>query len=202
MKLYNLAKGCAECRICEGAAYQTPPVLYAGHGTSPIIAIGQNPGEIKDSDMARQRWLDIFNNLSDDNVSKFMPVWYMWDFYDSPGYKRLSQVFGKGWLMDGQIMWTNAVRCRTEGNATPSKEMLKTCKTWTEQLLEDRKAIIMVGGAARHQIMREEVKKLDWGVPKRHPSLGLILAIKHYSAWKGDDVKTYRKAVKKLKEAI
>ena len=202
MSLYKLAEGCAQCRVCEGAAYQTPPVLFAGHPDASIIAIGQNPGEIKTTDIARRQWMHIFDKVSIDIVYPAMPAWYLWDFYGSPGYARLSKVFGKKWLFDGIMMWTNAVRCRTPKNAKPSKEMMDTCNTWTQQLLEGRKAIIMVGAAARWQVLGKEAKKLEWGVPKKHPRLGFILAIRHYSTWKGEDASLYKEAVKRVRDRI
>jgi len=203
MNLFSLAKGCAECRACEDAAYQTPPVLYAGYTSAPILAIGQNPGEIKPSDKARQDWMDIFVHMPDEDLCDIMPAFYLWDFYSSPGYKRLCNVFGDDWLLKGEMIWTNAIRCRTPGNAQPSDEMLETCKTWTNQLMEGRKAIIMVGGVARQQVLGEDSVKLEWGAPKKHPTLGYILAIKHYAArgWR-DDIKMYKQAVDKLKERV
>lgn len=202
MSLYELAEGCAQCRVCEGAAYQTPPVLFAGHPDSPIVSIGQNPGEIKKTDTARQQWMHLFDTMPAEIMMPIMPAWYTWDFLFSPGYTRMSKVFGKNWLSNGGMIWTNAVRCRTPGNASPSREMANTCITWTQHLLENRNAIIMVGGLARHQILGEDAKKLPWGIPKRHPKLGFLLAIKHYSAWKDDDVSLYKEAFKRVREKI
>lgn len=202
MNLSNLASGCAMCRACEGAAYQTPPVLYAGYPDAPIIAIGQNPGEIKTTDEARNAWLEIFQHSNEEELSKHMAFWYAWDFYDSPGYSRLEKIFGQGWLLEGNMAWTNAVRCRTKGNAPPSGNMITACKTWTEQVIEGRKAIIMVGGVARSQVMGEDARKLEWGSPRKHPDLGFILAVKHYSAWKGTEAKIYADAVKRVKERV
>lgn len=201
MNLVSLAKGCAECRACEGAAYQTPPVLYAGTSIAPIIAIGQNPGEIKSSDKARQSWMRIFERATPEVLNDHMSFWYQWDFFDSHGYRQLEKIFGNNWLFEGKIMWTNAVRCRTKNNERPPEEMFGTCKTWTEQLISGRKAIIMVGGYARLQVLGDQASKLEWGTPKKHPRLGYILAIKHYAAWRGTkEIEVYKKAVKKLKE--
>lgn len=202
MNLSNLAEGCAMCRACEGAAYQTLPVLYAGWPDAPIIAIGQNPGEIKPTDKPRNEWLEIFEHTNEELLSKHMAFWYSWDFYGSPGHARLVKVFGKDWLIKGDIAWTNAVRCRTKGNKPPLPAMQTNCTTWTDQLLEGRKAIIMVGSMARLQVLGKTAQKLEWGSPRKHPVLGFILAIKHYSAWKGDDAEIYADAVKRVKEKI
>jgi len=206
MNLWDLASGCAKCRSCEGAAYQTPPLLFAGNPSAPILAIGQNPGEIKASDTARQEWIEIFEHLHVDDVdvvAKILPVWYAWDFYGSPGNGRLGEVFGDRWLLNGRIMWTNAVRCRTPDNEKPDESMVFTCRAWTRQLLEGRKAVIMVGVTARQQILGDKAVKLEWGAPKKHPELGYILAIKHYGAWRGkEEVEGYKKAVDRIKELV
>jgi uracil-DNA glycosylase len=202
MNLRSLAEGCAACRACKGAAYQTPPVLYAGWPDAPIIAVGQNPGEIKPTDKPRNEWIKIFEHTHEEEINKHMAFWYSWDFYGSPGHARLAELFGTDWLMTGDIAWTNAVRCRTKGNAHPSSEMMTNCMTWTDQLLEGRKAIIMVGTRARLQVLGEAAIKLEWGAPKKHPTIGFLLAIKHYTAWKGDDAKIYAEAVKRLKEKV
>jgi len=203
MEFWSLAEACAECRACEGAAYQTPPVLFAGNPNAPIVAIGQNPGEIKAADKTRQEWIHIFRTLPEDVVSRVLPVWYVWDFSSSPGYARLAKVFGHDWLLDGSFIWTNAVRCRTERNALPSKEMIDVCGTWTSKLIEGRKAIIMVGAVSRAQVLGDDAKKLEWGAPKRHPTLGYILAIKHYSVWRNEaEVESMKKAVDRIKELV
>ncbi len=204
MNLWDLANGCANCRSCEGAAYQTPPLLFAGNPSAPILGIGQNPGEIKPTDKARQEWMMIFEHLHLDDtsaVARILPIWYLWDFLGSPGNGRLERVFGKSWLLNGEFLWTNAVRCRTKGNLSPHPEMVDTCKTWTDQLVEGRRAIIMMGTMARSQVLGKDAHKLEWGAPKKHPRLGYILAIKHYSAWRGkEEILGYRNAVKRLKE--
>lgn len=203
MNLYDIAEGCASCDVCEGSGYQTPPVLFAGNPDAPLLAIGQNPGEMKESDVNRMAWMHMMEGMIPDKILfPFMPFWYQWDFTTSPGYKRLSKVFGNKWVEEGLIAWTNAVRCRTPDNASPPKQMIEACFSWTQQLLEGRKGVIFVGAVARLQVLKERHLRLPWGVPKKHPRLGLILAIKHYSAWSGDDEATYREAVKLVKKKV
>jgi uracil-DNA glycosylase len=146
--------------------------------------------------------MKIFGLAGSDVVNRFMPAWYLWDFSTSPGYKRMSKVFGEDWLFDKRMLWSNVVRCRTSGNATPSREMLDNCKTWTSELLSERKAVVMVGLIAKDAILGPEAAKLEWGVPRRHPKFGIVLAIRHYSTWEGDEEKTYREAFKRVLEAV
>lgn len=194
--LDSLAVGCAKCRVCDGAAYQTPPVFFAGRQEAPIIAIGQNPGEIKDVDIARQQWIQLFNAF---DLTNFVPSWYLWDFVSSPGYHILKKVFGENWLANGEVVWTNAVRCRTKNNASPSRDMIEACKVWTDALLQNRKAIIMVGAVSRLQILGPEAAKLDWGIPRKHARFGYLLAIKYYAAWDERDPIVYAEAFERIR---
>lgn len=203
--LRSLSVGCAGCKVCEGAGYQTPPVLYAGNPDAKIIAIGQNPGEIKAADRDRQFWMDAFKRMDVKDVASILPAWYQWDFGTSPGHRHMASVFGSpSWLLDGGIMWTNAVRCRTKNNASPSDAMVTACNVWTESLLEGKKAIILVGNVARSQVLGVDAPKLEWGIPRKHPRFGLVLAIKHYAAWATAEETTqyseaFRRIVEKLK---
>lgn len=196
------AANCASCTVCEGNGYQTPPVLFAGNPNAKILAIGQNPGEIKESDTARQRWMDIFNCPYTESVGNYIQAWYTWDFTASPGYSRMAFVFGGAWILDGLVAWTNAVRCRTQGNAAPSLQMVENCRLWTNELLSNREAVVMVGKVARDAILDGDAAKLEWGVPRRHPKLGIVLAIKHYSAWSSRDEAVYAQAFQRVKEAL
>jgi uracil-DNA glycosylase len=200
--LHSLALGCASCRVCEGAAYQTPPVFYAGGPNAPILAVGQNPGEFKITDKDRMVWSELFKKADPQDVASLMPLWYQWDFSTSPGYHRLEQVFGLDWLTEGIVMWSNAVRCRTKNNAVPEPQMIESCKVWTNSLLDDRKAIIMVGNLAKHQVLGSEASMLDWGAPRKHPRLGIIMAIKHYSAWEASDAATYSEAFQRIRSKV
>lgn len=200
--LWRKSKGCAECTVCEGSGYQTPPVLFAGNPDAPILALGQNPGEIKESDLARQRWMGIFKSPFCPNPTDYMPLWYLWDFTTSPGYSRMEYIFGRGWILDGVVAWSNVVRCRTKDNGPPSTQMVENCKTWTNALLEGRKAVILVGAVAKNAVLDDDAGKLEWGVPRRHPHLGIALAIKHYVAWSARDEAMYAQAFRRVLEAL
>lgn len=199
--LPSLARGCASCRVCEGAAYQTPPVFFAGNPNAPIVAIGQNPGEIKDKDEARQAWMRLFKTFEERDLINLMPLWYTWDFYNSHAHQALGFVFGADWLAKGEIMWTNAVRCRTPGNLAPDS-MMEACKTWTQPLISNRKAVIMVGVMARAQVLGSDADKLQWGIPRHHPRFGYIMAIKHYAAWGSEDPGKYQSSFERIQYRI
>lgn len=60
----------------------------------------------------------------------------------------------------------------------------------------------MVGALARHALLGDDAAKLEWGVPRRHPSLGIILAIKHYSAWSAREEAIYLQAFARVREVL
>lgn len=198
---------CAICRLCEGAAHLSSPVL--GHGrqlNAPILAVAQNPGVFSPEDIDHVWWSAYADASKDTSVWQ---AYATWTVERSTCYSQMARVFGDGWLETGAVYWTNAVRCRTPDNARPSDEMLATCKLYTEKLMKDRKAIIAVGAVARAQLFGDKSELLPWGVVKRHPDLGaIVLAIKHYAAWgRGgvsyeDEVAQYRTAFVKLATAI
>lgn len=202
--LRSLAVGCADCKVCEGAGYQTPPVLYAGNPNAKVIAIGQNPGEIKATDQDRQFWMTALSRMDAKDVASILPAWYQWDFGTSPGHNHMASVFGSSaWLLNGEVMWTNAVRCRTKNNASPPEAMITACNVWTEALLEGRKAVIMVGNVARQQVLGSEAAKLEWGVPRKHPRFGMVMAIKHYAAWTSSaETKQYAEGFQRIMEKL
>jgi uracil-DNA glycosylase len=176
--------------------------MFAGSPKAPILALGQNPGEIKSSDEQRRVWIETFAQADPGISGPGTAFWDFWDFIGSHGYQQLTKIFGKDWLMNKKMVWSNAVRCRTPGNATPIDEMIDACSVWTKLMIENRKAIIMVGNVAKHQVLKEKAGDLDWGIPRRHPTLGIVLAIKHYSAWKSGDAESYRKAFKEVVKKI
>lgn len=146
--------------------------------------------------------MDLFKMFGELETNRLMPSWYSWDFYGSHAHQMLGFVFGPGWLLKGEIMWTNAVRCRTPDNVTPIPDMIAACSTWTQSLIRDRKAVIMVGGIARNQVLGDDADKLDWGIPRRHPRLGYVMAIKHYAAWKSADAGKYQVAFERIQNRI
>lgn len=192
---------CAACRVCEGAAYQAVPSLYAGYFSAPVLVIAQNPGEIKPNDKLRLLTADQLKRETEAFVSDVaFWSWYMWDFGTSYGCKTLERIFGKDWLTSGTYVYTNAVRCRTKGNATPSLEMKATCRFWTTEMIKDRKAIVLIGKLAAEQLLAGDASSISFGEIKKHKWYGHVLYIPHYSAWKhGDDVR-FRNLVKKLLE--
>ena len=190
---------CLDCRLCKGSHFMWPPVLFTGKFDAPVLVIGQNPGVFPESDwrmtagvklekisMSLDSLLETFNiNRLEDRVISD----YHEDFGESFGAKMLGKVFGSDWMDGDDFCFTNAVRCRTPENATPSEEMQHNCYMWTLKLLDmPRKAIVLVGAVARNQVLSGKMdNRLSWGVIRTlQPSGTKVMAIKHWSAWKHD----------------
>lgn len=211
MELLDQLSACACCRFCEGAAYQAPPALYLGSSKAPIIVIAQNPGELHPKDSFRVEMCKMMNEYVN-NATKGADVdpnailaWYSADFSISPAYTKMVQVFGETWIKDGQILYTNAVRCRTPHNDTPSSQMKETCMTWTRILAyrQSVKAIVFIGKFAVDQFLGDKASKLPVNVIKRHGESGkLLLALPHYVTWKSEDVPSYRETFDRLTKTI
>jgi uracil-DNA glycosylase len=199
----------ASCRLCAGAAYQSPPVFLAGSSNPKVLVIGQNPGEIKPDDVDRLWWADKMADAyskspSLDGAGVLLKNWYDWDFGTSGGAKRMGQVFGDSWVENGDFAFTNAVRCRTPGNKAPTAEMVDNCTTYTRKLMFNfhLKAIVMMGQVAVGQVLGADAHKLSWATPRRHPKLGIIMSIKHYASWHGEDLKDSREAWARVAKEI
>ena len=191
---------CARCRVCEDAAYQAPPVAYVGDFDSPILVVAQNPGEIKSGDLvrkatARNMLLKANRTTADSDISDVILGWYFEDFTTSPGYKEMSKLFGKDWLLSGIYLYTNAVRCRTQFNKSPSSQMQTECWKYTRQLLFDREAVVMIGSVAKQQVC---------GTMKLTKSVATLvdgkyyLYIPHYVRWTAPKIEAYQYALRSI----
>lgn len=179
--------GCTGCRLCEGAAYQLPPFLYAGSSKPSVLVIAQNPGEIG-SDKENQWRFDLAALTTaeefETNAAAIKTI-YDVDFITSYGYKQMSKIFGDTWLLNGKFMYTNAVRCRTPGNASPSDEMVSNCMGWTAQLPMPM-IVVLMGKVAMKQFCKMEGKpELEaWKLVRLRKDKGTtyVITIPHYAA--------------------
>lgn len=174
-------RACSNCRLCEGAAYQMPPFLFAGSDEPDILVIAQNPGEMKDD------WRFAIADYSfAAKTPEALKTIYDIDFITSHGYKTMGSIFGEGWLATGRFMYTNAVRCRTPGNKEPSAQMVTNCAGWTSQL-PTPPLVVLMGKTAAYQfctmVKKPELK--PWKIVKlKGHGLTHIMTIPHYVAMK------------------
>lgn len=174
---------CSLCRACEGSAYQTVPMLAAGtlRATKrPILIIAQNPGEIRADDRIRHV-MTRMQPATDEGLD----LWYSIDFGTSPAAAKMGQVFGEDFVLNPDFVYTNAVRCRTRANATPSDEMITNCIVWTKGLIAMHKprGIVLLGRVAVAQLLGEKEGELPVMTMRKHPTYGPMLALPHHVKW-------------------
>lgn len=193
-------KGCTQCRLCEGAAYQLPPFLFAGSETPEILVIAQNPGEIGDKDKWRLSMGKLLP-LADPAAAKIL---YDLDFITSHGHNQMAKIFGEEWLTNGKFMYTNAVRCRTKDNLSPQPEMVNNCMNWTSQLPIPR-VVVLMGNVAMRQFsnMVKKPELTAWRIVKmkREGEIVHVLTIPHYAAMRShEDIEKARDMFQKVAE--
>lgn len=189
MNLSPYYLGCNGCRLCEGAAYQLPPFLFAGSDKPSILVIAQNPGEIgSDKENA---WRFTLKELAVGSPNAIaLKTIYDVDFITSYGHNQMSKIFGEGWLTNGRFMYTNAVRCRTVKNAPPSDEMVQNCMGWTAQLPIPPLVVLMGKVAVRQFCMLMKKSELElWKLVtlNKEKKATKVLTIPHYAAMRSHD---------------
>lgn len=204
---FKIAAGCAACCLCKGASYQSYPHSHLGMLGAPIVIVAQNPGVITPA-VARQpevRWLKTVADLDVEEKGQLLYFAYLFSFLPSRANAVFSSWFGSDWLVSGEFMYTNAVRCRTKNNARPSEEMKGNChRTWTAPLVnvETTKAVITIGSFAASAVLGAKWRRrTSWYKIASHPALGLVLPLQHYASRSLDPVLT-RKAIKQLRRKV
>lgn len=206
---------CSNCRLCPGAAYQSPPVSYVGRLSGRVLIIAQNPGQMDlKNDPNRGWWSKAVSTNVSMNDPLLMKTWYEWDFGTSPGQKKFEWLTKKGWLSTGDFCYSNAVRCRTKDNSQPQIEMVTNCAEhsralidmWIEATIsENRRLLVLVGATSLISFKRLFDVPADfvttWGIPFAYKGLGTVLPIKHYAAWRGDSNR-FRKAFQEAYESL
>jgi uracil-DNA glycosylase len=186
-KLSPFIMGCVSCRLCEGAAYQLPPYLYAGSSDPSVLVIAQNPGEIGDDKPNAWRFdlLPLTNAAETASNAEAIKSYYDVDFITSFGHNQMAKIFGDTWLTNGKFMYTNAVRCRTKKNAPPSEDMISNCMGWTA-ILPLPKIVVLMGKIAVKQfcVMVGKPELPPWKLVKLNKDKRIIhvLTIPHYAA--------------------
>lgn len=169
--LHVMYEECTSCRLCEGAAFQSPPLMGLFHN-KPVLVVAQNPG------MARYKeTFDIIERMNRSTDAKEIQDLYERDLRMSYAAKTgIASLLGSDWL--DTFDYTNAVRCRTPDNAMPSPEMIENCRRFTAPLINRYLGIIFIGVVARDQF-RLVTKPYEIGAGQ---SGRYYLALPHYAA--------------------
>jgi hypothetical protein len=185
-------------------------MLGLGAFSAPILVIAQNPNEISDDDYMRLAFAEAIGSakgfkLDNDELGKLIEDFYRADFGDSLQFVRLARVFGKNWLSSGSFYYTNAVRCRTEFNNTPSQTMIDSCSVWTKRLLAGRSAVITMGVVAATQVWGSSVPRLmtlTYVRPAASKQKVIALNLSHPVIWPREDAEDIRAMVKTIIDKV
>ncbi|MDR0309442.1 MAG: uracil-DNA glycosylase [Candidatus Methanoplasma sp.] len=122
---------CRLCGLCEG---RTRLVLPSGDLNSPIVFVGEAPGERED--LSGKPFVGKSGKLLD-------------SIMEEEGVDR------------SKVMITNTVKCRPPNNRDPTKEEMKACRPFLDHELSGRKVIIGLGKSACRDLLGYEGKMGD-----------------------------------------
>ncbi len=149
-------ENCSKCRLCKTRNNSVPG---EGNVNSPIVFIGEGPGE--DEDKSGRPFVGRAGQL-------------------------LTKIFNTVDLKREDVYITNIVKCRPPENRAPEDDEMESCYPYleTQIALINPKMIVTVGAVSTKYILKEQVKEgitkirgqvFDWEagikvVPILHPS--------------------------------
>jgi len=122
---------CTLCRLSEKRTHVVPP---AGDLYSPVLFIGEAPGEKEDM--------------------KAVP------FVGKAG-RMLDRILAEEGLKRGSIMITNTVKCRPPANRRPTQEETMACSPYLECELRDRQLVVALGKTAAESLLQTKLTLKD-----------------------------------------
>jgi uracil-DNA glycosylase family 4 len=118
---------CPRCRLCNYRTHVVPP---GGDLGSPIVFVGEAPGETED-------------RLAQPFVGK--------------AGRMLDRLLVEGGLSREDIMITNTVKCRPPDNRRPKPDEMEACFPYLEQELRPKRLIVALGRTACHDLLGRPV---------------------------------------------
>lgn len=122
---------CKLCGLCEN---RTNLVLPSGDLMSPVVFVGEAPGEKED--LSGRPFVGRSGKLLD-------------AIMEEEGVDR------------SKVMITNTVKCRPPSNRDPTKEEMEACRPFLDHELYDRKVVVGLGKSACRDLLEYEGKMAD-----------------------------------------
>ncbi|MCL2296216.1 MAG: uracil-DNA glycosylase [Methanomassiliicoccaceae archaeon] len=122
---------CRLCGLCEG---RTKIVMPSGDLKSPVVFVGEAPGEKED--LSGKPFVGRSGKLLD-------------SIMEEEGIDR------------SKVMITNTVKCRPPENRDPTKEEMDACRPFLDHELSGRKVVIGLGKSACRDLLGYEGKMSD-----------------------------------------
>lgn len=127
----DLNPQCTRCRLREGRKNVVPPT---GNLLSPVCLIGEAPGKKEDIEAT--------------------------PFVGRAG-SMLDKIMEEGGVTRGEVMITNAVKCRPPGNRNPRIDELEACFPHLEEELEGKDVLIAMGRVACKSLLGRDIRLKD-----------------------------------------
>lgn len=115
-----------DCSLCGLCAGRTKIVLPSGDPDSPVVLVGEAPGENEDREGR--------------------------PFVGRAG-KILDQIMSEVGLDRGSVLITNTVKCRPPGNRDPQADEMEACAPFLHSELKGRSAVVGLGRSAIKDLM-------------------------------------------------
>ncbi len=128
---------CQLCGLCEN---RTNLVLPSGDLNSPVVFVGEAPGEKED--LSGKPFVGRSGKLLD-------------SIMEEEGVDR------------SRVMITNTVKCRPPSNRDPTKEEMEACRPFLDHELNGRKVVVGLGKSACRDLLGYEGKMADIANTKR-----------------------------------
>ena len=182
-----LKTACEGCNVC--------PLAYKSKRVKPLLYVNA------DAVVSEAKFLAIGHTLP--HVGMKAPTSYNAKVQNE-AHKDLADIFGETWMQDGEVIYTNAVRCPSPDATKDSfVDLLESCRQWNILLRESFKVVILIGPSAQKQMLGEKAEKLVDGEIVSSSSLNtLILPLKPVELRTDEDVRKYKRQIKKLKEKM
>lgn len=133
---------CSLCGLCRG---RTNIVLPSGDPGSPVLLVGEGPGENEDLTGV--------------------------PFVGRAG-KILDGVLEKAGIPREKVLITNTVKCRPPGNRDPTAEEMAACRPFLESEMRSRKAVVCLGKSAIRDILGYDGKMEGYANTEQKRTIG------------------------------
>lgn len=117
---------CDLCPLCEG---RTNIVLPSGDPDSPVILVGEGPGE--NEDLEGRPFIGRAGSI-------------------------LDKVLEEAGISRESILITNTVKCRPPGNRDPTHGEMAACRRFLDSEMESRRVVVGLGKSAVRDLMGYE----------------------------------------------
>jgi DNA polymerase len=123
-----------DCRLCGLCENRTTIVLPSGDPGSPVVFVGEAPGE--NEDLSGKPFVGRSGMI-------------------------LDAIMAEEGIDRSRVMITNTVKCRPPNNRDPTREEMDACRPFLDHELSGRKVVVGLGKSACRDLLGYEGKMAD-----------------------------------------